>query len=568
MPILLALLRIPRPPRFALCLAALLTAAWLLAVPCAQAAYMIPGQPWRPKDFTLIKKDGYYHLFFIRNSTAFLADQTERDFGHAISKDLYHWEQLPPVLTCDPGEWDNLHVWAPHIVERDGLYWMAYTGVDRFAGEFVDTQMIGLSVSSDLLVWNRVQYDPIFTAQQVPWAWWAPLSPRPAFRDPFLMPDPKQPGDWLMYYTGNYGADTTATVIGVARSHGDLTQWEDLKPLEITYKTFTYNSLTESPHLFQHNGLWYLFISTNSGQPLSFYTSPDPTAERPVWTYRGRLRSMLGYDTSFFYASEHMRDGLRDYFCFVNGDRIELREILWSSSWQFTLVQPPLLHVFDMGWQEPSVPQGELARLHFELANAFAGSVQLAAVWLDEANIEHPVSLDTLGLPTFVSFPADSGTLVWSAKRWPATNDTTTTTRLIIRMSDRRSTAAVLRVSPPRPAVYTPPPPPGENDPPAPDPDDRLTRGARMRALGRSALGSGPAVVLELMTPLEGKVDLYDLSGRRVRRLCDRLLPKGVSVLPWDGRDDSGSHLAHGVYFARFTSGALALGSRVVLLPE
>ena len=65
-------------------------------------------------------------------------------------------------------------------------------------------------------------------------------------------------------------------------------------------------------------------LTTNSGQPLSFYTSPDPTAERPVWTYRGRLRSMLGYDTSFFYASEHMRDGLRDYFCFVNGDRIEL----------------------------------------------------------------------------------------------------------------------------------------------------------------------------------------------------------------------------------------------------
>ncbi|MEO5988249.1 MAG: family 43 glycosylhydrolase [Candidatus Eisenbacteria bacterium] len=549
-------------------MAALLTAAWLLAVPCAQAAYMVPGQPYRPKDFTLVKKDGYYHLFFIRNSQALLPDQTERDFGHAISKDLYHWEQLPPVLGCDPGEWDNLHVWAPHIVKKDGLYWMMYTGVDRFPGEYADTQMMGLAVSSDLMQWTRVRYDPVFTAAQVPWAWSALLSPRPAFRDPFLMPDPNQPGDWLMYYTGNYATDTTATVVGVARSHGDFTQWEDLKPIEITYSAFSYNSLTESPHMFQHNGLWYLFITTSSGQPLTFYTTPDPTGDRAVWTYRGRLRTMLGYDTSFFYASEYMRDGLRDYFSFVNGDRIELREILWSSSWQFTLVQPPLLHVFGMGWQESTVPQGDLARLHFELANAFAGSVQLEAVWLDAANLEHPVSLDSLGLPTFVSFLADSGTLVWSAKRWPATGDTTTSSRLIIRMADRRATSGVISVLPPTPLVWTPPPPPGGEDPPVPDPGERLPRGATLRALGRSPVGPGPAVALELATSLDGRVDLFDLSGRRVRRLCDRVLPKGVTVLPWDGRDDTGARAARGVYFARFTSGSLALRARVVLLPE
>ena len=53
------MLRIPRLLRHALSLAALSIFAWLVAVPCADAAYMIPGQPLRPKDFTLVKKDGY-----------------------------------------------------------------------------------------------------------------------------------------------------------------------------------------------------------------------------------------------------------------------------------------------------------------------------------------------------------------------------------------------------------------------------------------------------------------------------------------------------------------------------
>lgn len=541
--------------------------ACALVAPTARAAYMIPGQPWRPKDFTLVKKDGYYHLFFIRNNTSLPNDQTERDFGHAISADLYHWDFLPPVLTCDLGEWDNLHVWAPHIIERDGLYWMMYTGVDRFAGEYVDTQMMGLAVSNDLMNWNRAQYSPVFTAAQVPWGWWAPLSPNPAFRDPFVMPDPNTPGDWLMYYTGNYGTDTTATVVGLARSHGDFTQWEDVKPIEITYKTYSFNPLTESPHVFQHNGTWYLFITTSSGQPLTFYTTTDPTGDRPVWTYRGRLRNMLGYDTSFYFASEHMRDGTRDYFCFVNGDRIELREILWSSSWQFTLVQPPLMHVTHMDWETPVVPQGQLARLKFNLANSFAGAVQIEAVWLDAANVEHPVSLDSLGLPAFMSFPRDTGTTVWSARRWPPTKDSTSTSRLLIRMADRRATANILTVGPPLRENFLPPPPEAE-ELPLPEPGDRLKRGAELRTLGGSPLAAGPTVVLDLPSATNGRVDLFDLSGRRVRRLAERVLPVGVTVLPWDGRDDSGASVPHGVYFARFTSERWTLRARLVSLPH
>jgi hypothetical protein len=60
-------------------------------------------------------------------------------------------------------------------------------------------------------------------------------------------------------------------------------------------------------------------------------------------------------------------------------------------------------------------------------------------------------------------------------------------------------------------------------------------------------------------------IDVYDVSGRRLRRLP---LGEGeAGVLRWDGRDDSGRRLPAGLYFARLTSGSLRAQARVVLIP-
>ncbi|MEY4071673.1 MAG: hypothetical protein RL721_2287, partial [Candidatus Eisenbacteria bacterium] len=100
----------------------------------SRAAEMVVPAPYRPKDFTLVRKDGVYHLFYIRNNATLPHDQTEKDFGHAVSTDLQTWTQLPPVMAVNPSGWDDQHVWAPHIVESGGLYWMFYTGVSQDPG--------------------------------------------------------------------------------------------------------------------------------------------------------------------------------------------------------------------------------------------------------------------------------------------------------------------------------------------------------------------------------------------------------------------------------------------------
>ena len=73
-------------------------------------------------------------------------------------------------------------------------------------------------------------------------------------------------------------------------------------------------------------------------------------------------------------------------------------------------------------------------------------------------------------------------------------------------------------------------------------------------------------LVVLLSEPAASRVDLFDVTGRRVRTLAARELPAGASVLPWDGRDDAGASLRRGVYFARLQASGCVRTARVVLL--
>ncbi len=60
------------------------------------------------------------------------------------------------------------------------------------------------------------------------------------------------------------------------------------------------------------------------------------------------------------------------------------------------------------------------------------------------------------------------------------------------------------------------------------------------------------------------RVEMFDVSGRRLGTLHDGPLPAGDSVVRWDGRDGGGALAPSGVYFAALTTGA---GRRVARLP-
>ncbi len=60
-------------------------------------------------------------------------------------------------------------------------------------------------------------------------------------------------------------------------------------------------------------------------------------------------------------------------------------------------------------------------------------------------------------------------------------------------------------------------------------------------------------------------LDIYDLSGRRVRRLVDGLGEKGHHRVRWDGTDDSGAMVPSGIFICRLTCGHRAESRKLVL---
>ncbi|MCA9753560.1 MAG: hypothetical protein KC591_15305, partial [Gemmatimonadetes bacterium] len=68
-----------------------------------------------------------------------------------------------------------------------------------------------------------------------------------------------------------------------------------------------------------------------------------------------------------------------------------------------------------------------------------------------------------------------------------------------------------------------------------------------------SVTSAGAELRLDRPDRLPGRVDLFDVSGRRIRALP---WPQGATSVRWDGRDAGGIRVGPGVYWARTDHGA------------
>jgi hypothetical protein len=74
-------------------------------------------------------------------------------------------------------------------------------------------------------------------------------------------------------------------------------------------------------------------------------------------------------------------------------------------------------------------------------------------------------------------------------------------------------------------------------------------------------------VRFSLPTEGDATLDVYDLSGRRVRTLARGTAAAGDHAIAWDGRDDDGGPLGAGLYFARLIFGGEARKTKLILAP-
>ncbi len=353
--------------------------------PIGSSAKFVPAYDIvQPKDFAFYYQQqlGLFHLFYIVQNRVILGnlgeDATERCIGHAWSNDLEHWTIMDSVLTVRSDNWDNLHIWAPTIVQKDLQFKLFYTAV-HLDGDGNRIQKIGLATADATLPYDSLKtWTPrdssVFSCYQVPWANKnTRVYDGQQFRDPFVMPDPDSVGRYLMYFVTIHKDETEQMVVGLARSAGDLTAWRSYGPMHGTEHQYTgtTNKHVESPHLFQHYDVtsgtlsrWLLLTtSTNlSERNMHFQRtlgSPSDTLAGP-WVPTTELFTYLAGDSTvdYWHATEYLpvpariggyattHEFLAAYDDWTWG--IDINEILWNANpaapyyADFTLAYPSL----------------------------------------------------------------------------------------------------------------------------------------------------------------------------------------------------------------------------------
>jgi len=268
-------------------------------------------------DHALIKKDGLHHLFYIRGIAATnWPEYPLFNFGHAVSRDLKSWEIRQPVLQCPQTGWDQYQVWAPHIIEHEGTYYMFYTGVNRNV-----SQAICLATSTDLNTWKRYDQNPVITSG--PWGIWNTAKWSDC-RDPMVFRDGKI---FYCYYTAarkNPENGQPENCLGISSST-DLFHWKDEGYIRLEHSLAT---PPESPFVLKRNGTYYLFY-TNYKYGTVYLTSKDPVkgwAELPadkMVLMGGISASEIYEDNGKWYMSyiSHQKNGLHFF---------EIKELLWG----------------------------------------------------------------------------------------------------------------------------------------------------------------------------------------------------------------------------------------------
>lgn len=200
-----------------------------------------------------------YYLYYLQAPRA-LRDPNMRHnvatVGHAVSRDLRHWEQCGTALDAgQPGDWDDQAIWTGSVIVRDGLAYMFYTG--KCQAEKGLVQRIGLATSTDLVHWKRHPANPLV---EVDTRWYEAQSTERAeaqtWRDPYIVYSSYEEAYYIFLSARiNTGPHDGRGVIGLARSI-DLLSWEVLPPVS-TPGDFTE---MEVPQVMALNDRFYLLF--------------------------------------------------------------------------------------------------------------------------------------------------------------------------------------------------------------------------------------------------------------------------------------------------------------------
>ncbi len=210
--------------------------------------HFLPHANWINDPNGLIEWQGEVHLFYQHNP--FAPRHANIHWGHAASRDLLHWQDLPIALTPNAADGDGGGCWSGCAVDDDGTPTLLYTGVAP--------QVVLKATSSDgLLTWQKFAGNPVIAGPP------ADITAQNGgdFRDPYVW---REGDGWRM-------------VIGTRNEQGgvvlhyqsqNLDEWECTGPFLEGDHTASERpwggAMWECPNLLRHSAGDLLILSPQS----------------------------------------------------------------------------------------------------------------------------------------------------------------------------------------------------------------------------------------------------------------------------------------------------------------
>lgn len=227
--------------------------------------------------------NGQYHMFY--QYYPYEARWGAMHWGHAVSKDLLHWEYLPAALAPD------------EAYDRDGRHLLMYTGVlderQQNGGVCgVQTQCLAVGDGVD---YEKYEGNPVLSEKNLPEG-----SSRYDFRDPKMWQ--REDGTYCCV-VGNRPADGSGQILLYTSPDGF--HWNFKSVLAANHNRF--GKMWECPDFFELDGKWVLLTSPQDMLPEGFeYHNGNGTLcmigeyDEETGTFSGHHDQAIDYGIDFY----------------------------------------------------------------------------------------------------------------------------------------------------------------------------------------------------------------------------------------------------------------------------
>ena len=220
--------------------------------------HLTPRTGWMNDPNGFCRYQGMYHMFY--QYYPYASHWDSMHWGHAVSRDLLHWESLPAALAPDE-PYDYNGCFSGSAMELpDGRHLLMYTGVRLERGKDgrsheVQTQNIAIGDGTD---YEKYEGNPVLNERDLPAG-----ASRHDFRDPKIIT--LSDGRYLAL-TGSRPADGSGQIL--AFESRDCLKWSYAGTLIQNQGRF--GLMWECPDFFELDGKWVLLTSPQDMLPEGF----------------------------------------------------------------------------------------------------------------------------------------------------------------------------------------------------------------------------------------------------------------------------------------------------------